>query len=1095
MPQVGKIIGGAALIAGAVALDVASGGAAFAAGAEEFTAFLAIIGATGASMIASGTAGLLASPPPGQGVSSINPIKAWDVAYGQVKVPGTFVYDESNGGILSNGSNTYDKCFQAVYMLACHPIKSIDQVRMGGKQIPLGPGGSGALSTEWTYTPSTNQGKTYITSASRSNGIVTIKLNSNLLIGENGQTLSVQNVYDNTFNGQWIVTQPNPADNTTFTYQCGGPDTTPNVSGAFVLTCLPDYKNRIHVDRTSCLGTHTGTFPELLSNSSIWTAAHKNLGRASCYIAYYYDANVFTNGIPQSSFVISGKNDIYDPRLGDVTNAAAHVYTTNAALIIADYLTNKAFGYGLSYGTDIPLAQLIAAANVCDEQVPLAAGGTEARYTINMTFDLSRTRGEVLQDMLAACAGRITIQSGQYVIVPGAWVGPSISLTQDNLIGPVEYKPIMTIREVCNGVKGTYTSPVNNWQSGDIPPYCEDVLHKYTSDRWLAADGGVHIWKDVSFPATTSCPTAQRLAKIELERTRREGRITLHCDMSAYPAVALDVVEFTYPRYGWNNKTFEVLSSKLVVQTDPNGGAPRLGVDLELAETDSTVYDWSTTEELTPDDTPSPAIANGNILTGPQFLELESGPSTSYVGEDGVALPRILCAWLTAPDAQIQSGGYIQVEYQKVGDVLWTPCSGSISGTQTQFYITGVVSGQQYNVQIQGYTSKGVSSGWVQAGPVTVSATATSIVASSVTYPDGTPVSSLQPAQAGADVTSINIPTQMLLNGSFELGMTGWSTTTAVIDSTVSKLGSQSLKSHGGGASQTAMITLYAGHTYTVSGWVKTDGAVKANGALGASIGFSDPSSYIRLQSVNGSWPNLAGVNPAVVLEATSATDWTQIGFTFTVTANCQLTFGVGDCYGNTTTANANAWFDGLLLEDITGGADVTSANTAAAILNQGTLATLNQVTTSEIATSAVGTSNIIANAVNSQITYSSTIQIVAATNSTTVLAESTLGTDGGYCKIRCMMEVVGLSSVSGSGHYPYPSVNIWKGAAGSTSLMFYGNLFVPPGLLDGGLSCIAIEAVDTSPGLAQQYTITMTCGQYAVACDGITLVVENAKV
>lgn len=1085
MPQVGKIIGGAALIAGAVALDVASGGAAFAAGAEEFTAFLSIIGATGASMIASGTAGLLASPPPGQGVSSINPIKAWDVAYGQVKLPATFVYDESNGGILSNGSNTYDKCFQAVYMLACHPIKSIDQVRMGGKEIPLGPGGSGALSTEWTYTPSTNQGKTYITSAVRSAGVVTIKLNSDLLIGQNGQTLSVQNVYDNTFNGQWIVTQPNPADNTTFTYQCGGPDTTPNVSGAFVLTCLPDYKNRIHVDRTSCLGTHTSTFPELLSNSSIWTAAHRNLGRASCYIAYYYDANVFTNGIPQSSFVISGKNDIYDPRLGDVTNPAAHVYTTNAALIIADYLTNKAFGYGLNYGTDIPLAQLISAANASDETVPLAAGGTEARYTINMTFDLSRTRGEVLQDMLAACAGRITIQSGQYVIVPGAWVGPSLSLTQDNLIGPVEYKPIMTIRDVCNGVKGTYTSPVNNWQAGDIPPYCEDALHKYTSDRWLAADGGVRLWKDVSFPATTSCPTAQRLAKIELERTRREGRLTLHCDMSAYPAVALDVIDFTYSRYGWVNKTFEVLSSKLVVQTDPNGGAPRLGVDLELAETDSTVYDWSTTEELTPNDTPSPAIANGNILTGPQFLELESGPATTVVGADGVAIPRILAAWLAAPDATIQSGGTIQVEYQKVGDTLWTPC-GSVSGAQTQFYISGVVSGSQYNVQLAGFTAKGVSSGWVQAGPVTVSATATSFSASSLTYPDGTLVSALQPAQAGADVTSINIPTQMLLNGSFELGATGWTLGSGtVIDTTVSKLGSQSLK---GGASQTALINLYAGHTYTVSGWVKTDGAVKVGSSLGASIGFGDPNAYIRHQSVNGSWPNLGGVNPAVVLEATSAVDWTQIGFTFTVTTNCQLGFGTGANYGSPDPPPANVWFDGLLLEDITGGADVTSANTAAAILNQGSLATLNQVTTTQIATSAVNTSNIAANATSAQIAAQSTSQVICPSGSTTTAASVTLGTVGGYVKVSCTLNIYGNGGAGSA------TVFLYKGAIGGTQLA--QALDVTAASAATGSSSVTVQAVDTSPGLAQQYTVGVVPNtSVGVVCIYSYLIAENQKV
>jgi hypothetical protein len=277
----------------------------------------------------------------------------------------------------------------------------------------------------------------------------------------------------------------------------------------------------------------------------------------------------------------------------------------------------------------------------------------------------------------------------------------------------------------------------------------------------LEADGGQRMWKDVSFPATTSCPTAQRLAKIELEHTRREGRLTLHCDMSAYSAVALDVIEFTYPRYGWVNKTFEVLSSQLVSQAGANGEPPTLGVDLELAETDSTVYDWSPTEEKTPADTPSPAIDTGQIVNGPQFLEIESGPTTAYVGSDGLAIPRIFCFWQSGPD--ITSGGTIRIEYQKVGDTFWIP-AGTISGDQTSCYITGVVAGEQYNVQVQGFRASGAGSGWQQAGPITVSSTTTSLSATSVTYPDGTPVSGLQ-TLAYAGISNNLVP-----NGNFILG-------------------------------------------------------------------------------------------------------------------------------------------------------------------------------------------------------------------------------------------------------------------------------------------------------------------------------------
>ncbi len=162
-------------------------------------------------------------------------------------------------------------------------------------------------------------------------------------------------------------------------------------------------------------------------------------------------------------------------------------------------------------------------------------------------------------------------------------------------------------------------------------------------------------------------------------------------------------------------------------------------------------------------------------------------------------------------------------------------------------------------------------------------------------------------------------------------------------------------------------------------------------------------------------------------------------------------------------------------------GADVTAINISAGIAGQGALATINQT----------NTGNIVPGAVNSSIVYSSTVEIIAAASATTVLAQLTLSTNGGYVKIRCMMEATGESFTN----YAFPSLDIRKGDATGPSIMFYGNLFLPRFITDGGLACIAIEAVDATAAPSQQYTITMTCGSVAVACDGISLVVENAKV
>ena len=113
---------------------------------------------------------------------------------------------------------------------------------------------------------------------------------------------------------------------------------------------------------------------------------------------------MFGNGLPAISFHVSGKNDILDPR----TSPVGVAYTENAALCIADYLSNPQWGFKAPYGTEIPTAPLIAAANLCDEESPLAAGGTEPRYALNGGFPLTMKRGEVLQNLLTSCAGRLT---------------------------------------------------------------------------------------------------------------------------------------------------------------------------------------------------------------------------------------------------------------------------------------------------------------------------------------------------------------------------------------------------------------------------------------------------------------------------------------------------------------------------------------------------------------------------------------------------------------------------------------------------------------------------------------------------------------
>jgi hypothetical protein len=148
-------------------------------------------------------------------------------------------------------------------------------------------------------------------------------------------------------------------------------------------------KGRVFMQST--LGSYEGQWLSALwgQNNNYWGPDCTLNGIAATYIKCTYDADVFPSGAPNARATITGKCDLWDPRLGEkfladgvTVNPASHGYTNNAALCIADVLMNNEFGIGCTV-SEIDKVQLIAAANVCDELVHLANGGYEPRYTVN----------------------------------------------------------------------------------------------------------------------------------------------------------------------------------------------------------------------------------------------------------------------------------------------------------------------------------------------------------------------------------------------------------------------------------------------------------------------------------------------------------------------------------------------------------------------------------------------------------------------------------------------------------------------------------------------------------------------------------------
>lgn len=468
------------------------------------------------------------------------------------------------------------------------------------------------------------------------------------------------------------------------------------------------------------------------------------------YLKLEYDANLFS-GPPQLRATIQGKNDIYDPR------TTLRGYSNNWALCIADFLCDPEFGFGVDYATGIDEDQLIAAANICDEQVLLSepAGRYESRYTVNGWFNSDQEPGQILASMLMAAEGRITRQGGVYKIYPAAWYGSTLTFGENDLCGPVKWEQ-GKFRDRINEMRATFVCPqypyqiigfdndhkdpdifAGEWQPTDAPPYAQDYLHGYglitdpfQGDANLAADGGVRLYQDRRYQFVTSAATCQRLMKIYMLRQRFKdmGSGTLPMKLSALNAQCQDVVSFTFAALELDDAYLDIMKFDWVYQEDDTAGGGegarpvRLTTSLEVQLTDPSIYDWSPAEQVTLFNQPSPYIENAFQVSPPTGMAAVSDITTAVVDPLGNVTPRIKLTWTEPADPFVTSGGSIQIQISPHSAATWVDVL-TLAGVAHLAYLANVVAGSAYDLRIRAVRPSGAYSVWVELDNISVGST------------------------------------------------------------------------------------------------------------------------------------------------------------------------------------------------------------------------------------------------------------------------------------------------------------------------------------------------------------------------------------
>lgn len=244
----------------------------------------------------------------------------------------------------------------------------------------------------------------------------------------------------------------------------------------------------------------------------------------------------------------------------------------------------------------------------------------------------------------------------------------------------------------------TYTEPSLSWVLNPAP--------EVTSSYYLAQDSGRKLPMQISLEGVTDSVRAQRLAKIELERVRNGGTFAARFSANAYDCVPGEVIYLQMDRYfGAAPKAYMVLDRKLDLRS--------LEIDLTLRETAAAIYDWNggmpTLVDLTPNtDLPNPLAVPHSLSA----VSVTSGNSTLLQLSDGTILARARVSWTQHTSAFVTRGGYIDIEWTRVGDTTWIS-TGQVAGDATTALVGPIDDQAAVLIRLRAVNAAGRASYWL----------------------------------------------------------------------------------------------------------------------------------------------------------------------------------------------------------------------------------------------------------------------------------------------------------------------------------------------------------------------------------------------
>ena len=542
---------------------------------------------------------------------------------------------------------------------------------------------------------------------------------------------------------------------------------------------------------------------DLVSESDgLWTSSHKLSGIAYIYVRLKFNADVYPNGIPTFTAVVKGKK-VYDPR----TDTTA--WSSNPALCVRDYLTST--GYGLGEASDNIDDDLVkAAADICDQTV-----FSTTRYTTNGSFTTSATPYDLISSILPSMGGSLWYAQGKWRMKPAYWTTPVMYLDEDDLRSSINVITRHSRRDNFNVIKGKFSGPDTNWQQADYKevknetsagsfvtglPYSisevgttdftaigadsNTVGEIFTAtgagtgdgvaDLNLGVDNGLTSVADVDLLFTDNMKEARRLGRIALERNRQQLTISASFGLKTLGLQVGDNVYITNSRFGWTNKTFEVLSWNFGLTEGLD-----LQTEMTLRETAESVFDDV-------DDAATYEADNTN-LPSPFFVpvpSLDAAVITTTVNEDGTAVPAIGFSWSVSNSEVVD---YYDFQWKLSTDTDYS----STVVEEPRFRIAPALSNVAYDYRVRAVNTLGVKSSYASSG---------------------------SPASTGNDLTIPNPPTSLVAEGGYSTTKLTWTAPTTNTDTSTIRDLFQYQIFRGTATNPTTLVGRVSGESFTDGG-------------------------------------------------------------------------------------------------------------------------------------------------------------------------------------------------------------------------------------------------------------------------------------